>query len=383
MVAFPISLPGVGEISPESLLGAVAAAGVSPIGVLADVAAALPESLRGPDATPSVPTGASDVSRGDALAYTALATVPRVVENFGPRAGGVAVGDDAFAVTEAYADPASGFGAVQLRSLSDDRSVFVLGDTDFGSLADVVADLNLARTQVASPAFAAVVADAVAAAAMEGREVVFAGASLGGALAQVAGYETAEALLAVPQGVAEDRVTVFGVDPLGGRDATEGLNGGRLDTAVLERMNALNIRTEDDIVSRTGSHLGDTLSFPAVDADGNPVLLSPAEAHVNFPSLLATLSSDALFAAGTRGDPGEIGGLALLANTFGAEVAGALAGLDLGGAFDQPGPPRLPGTGALDPSGQFFDLDADAGGDPDLRVALQGTAATADDLLIA
>jgi hypothetical protein len=148
------------------------------------------------------------------------------------------------------------------------------------------------------------VADARTAAVAGGREVVFTGASLGGALVQVGGYEAAEAILAAAPGYA-GRVTVFGVDSLGGRDATESLNGGRLDPAVLERMNALHIRTEGDVVSRVGSHLGDTISFQAVDAAGNPVLLSAREAHVNIPSLLATLSSDALFAAGARRARGD------------------------------------------------------------------------------
>lgn len=381
-VTFPITLPSVVDALAPTLRGAIDASGVSPIAVLADFAAALPGPLRGSDGTPSVPTGASDLSRADALAYTTLATVPRVVETFGPRVSEVVVGDDSFAAEEAYQDPLSGFSAVRLRSLSDNRAVFALNDTDSGSLADVVADLNLARPQVASPAFAAMVADAAAAAVAEGREVVFAGASLGGALAQVAGYETAELVLAAAPGYA-DRVTVFGVDALGGRDAADAINGGRLDPAVLERMNALNIRTEGDVVSRASSHLGDTITFRPVDAGGNPVLLSAAEAHVNFPSLLATLSSDDLFVAGTRGDPGEIGGLALVANSIAPELSAALADLSLGVAFDRPGPPRLPGTGAIDPGGQFFGLDADGDGDLDLRAVLQGAAANAGDLLIA
>jgi hypothetical protein len=338
--------------------------------------------LRGPDATPSVPMGSSELSRADALEFAKLAAMPRVVANLGSLAEAVLVGDDAFAVAKIYDDPLSGFDAVQLRSLTDDRVVFTLGDTDFGSLADVVADLNLGRPQVASPAFAAMVADAVGTAVGEGREVVFLGASLGGALAQVAGYETAEAILAASPLIAE-QVTVFGVDPLGGRDAAEWANGGRLDRAVLERMNALHIRTEADIVSLTSSHLGDVLSFGALGAAGNPVVLSAEEAHVNFPSLLATLSSDMLFAAGKRGDPGEIGGLALLANTFGPALSGVLADPDLAAVFDRAGPPRLPGTGSIDPTGQFFDLDEDANGVVDLRVVLHDTGAGGGDLLIA
>jgi hypothetical protein len=360
------------------LLDAVAS-GESPIAVLADVAEALPGPLRGPDATPSVPTGASDVPRADAFTYAALAGAPRLVEAVGPLATGIAVGGDTFVLAATYDDPATGFNAVQLRSLSDYRSVFAVDGTDFASLPDVVADLNLARPQAASPAFAAMVADASAAALAGGREVVFTGASLGGALVQVAGYETAEAILAASPRTA-DRVTVFSVDPLGGRDAAESLNGGVLDPAVLGRMNALNIRTEGDVVSRVSSHLGDTVTFRAVDSAGDPLVLSAEDAHVNFDSLLATLSSDALFAAGTRGDPGEVGGLTFLANAFGPVVSDVLlADPALAAAFGQPGPSGLPAGGVLDPAGRFFDFDADTDGDVDLRVLLGG----ANDLLIA
>ena len=381
MLNSPLPLPDLGSVSASSLLASFAS-GTSPIAVLADFAAVLPEPLRRPDATPSVPTGASEVSRADALTYATLTAVPRLLEVLGPQATGVVMGDEAFAVAETYEDVASGFHAVQLRSFSDGRTVFAVDDTDFGSVADIVADLDLARPQAASLAFAAMVADAGTVAAVEGQEVVFAGASLGGALVQVAGYETAEAIPAAVPGYA-GRVSVFGVDALGGRDAAESLNGGALDPAVLERMNALHVRTECDVVSRAGSHLGDTLTFQAVDSAGNPVLLSADEAHVNYESLLATLSSDALFAAGERGEPGEIGGLALLANAFGPRLSDAFADAVRDGLFGPPGPVELRGSGAFDPTGRFFDLDVDTDGDVDVRALLQSTTPAADALLIA
>ena len=381
MVTLSAFLPRA-EAALGPLLLNVLGPGAAPYDALADLAEALPGPLRGPDATPSVPTGASDVSRADAFTYAALAAVPRLVETLGPLASGVVVGGETFVLAKVYDDPATGFDAVQLRSLSDDRAVFAVDGTDRNSLQDVVADLDLARPQVASPAFAAMVADAGAAALADGREVVFTGASLGGALVQVAGYETAEAIRGASPGTA-DAVTVFGIDPLGGRDATEDLNGGALDPAVLERLNAFNIRTEGDIVSRVGSHLGDTLTLQAVNAAGEPVVLSAQQAHVNFESLFANLSSDVLFAEGTRGDPGEVGGLTLLANTFGPAVPELLAdpavAEALAGLLDRPAPPGLPGGGTLDPTGRFFDFDANRDGTADLRVLLGG----ASDLLIA
>lgn len=384
MVNIPLALPpsfDLGSVQLSPLLEAVAA-GAPPIAVLADFAAALPEPLRGPDDTPSLPTGASDASRAEALSYTTLAAVPRLVDVLGPRATGIVVGGEAFAVAETYEDAATGFHAVQLRSFSDGRAVFALDDTNFESLADVVADLDLARPQASSPAFAAMVADAEAAVAAEGREVAFVGASLGGALAQVAGYETAEAVLAAaPDYVGT--VEVFGVDPLGGRDAAESLNGGALEPVVLGRLDALHVRTEGDIVSRVGSHLGDTITFQAVDAEGNPVVLTADEAHVNLESLFTNLSSDALFAAGERGDPGEIGGLALLANAVGPGVSDAFADAVRNGLIGPPPPVELRGSGTFDPAGRFFDLDADLDGDVDVRAVLDGATPGADDLLIA
>lgn len=361
------------------------ASGASPYAVLEDLAQALPEPLQGPDATGSVPTGASELARADALTYAVLAGAPRLAEQLGPAATGLVVGDDAFALVETYTDPVTGFNAVQLRSLTDDRAVFAVDGTDSGSLPDVVAGLNLARPQVASPAFADMVADAAEAAIAGGRDLVFTGASLGGALAQVGGYEAAEAVLAASPGDAAGRVTVFTVDPLGGRDAAEDANGGRLDPAVLERMNALNIRTEGDIVSRIGSHLGDTLTLQAVDAAGNPVPLPAEDAHVNFDSLLANLTSEELWEAADRGPPAEIGGLTLLANAFGpalSRIAVGLDGLGSDGA-GEPGTAALPGGGAVDPTGRFFDLDADGDGSVDLRVALGGAVPGTGDYLMA
>ena len=149
-------------------------------------------------------------------------------------------------------------------------------------------------------------------------------------------------------------------------------------------MNALHIRTVGDIVSRVGSHLGDTLTFQAVDAAGQPVALSAQEAHVNLQSLSITLSSDALFAAGTRGDPGEVGGLTLLANTFGPGLPEILAdpalAEALAAAFARPGPPEPPFGGSLDPTGGSFNLDPNRDGEVRSARAARGRRRSADRL---
>ena len=63
--------------------------GESPIALLADIAAALPEPLRRPDATPSVPTGASDVERADAFGLSHLGNDGGWTRVAVPMAGGL------------------------------------------------------------------------------------------------------------------------------------------------------------------------------------------------------------------------------------------------------------------------------------------------------
>jgi hypothetical protein len=335
----------------------------------------------GPDKSGAVATGASALSRQDAFTDAALAAMPRVAESLGPTVGGVIVGGEVFRLVARYEDPATGLSAVQLRSTAEAQTVFAIDGSANGSLADVATDIDFGRPQASSTAFAEMVAAARHAALLEGQAVTFTGASLGGSLAQVAGYETAEATAAA--GAAHPgRVTVVTVDALGGRDPAESLNGGRLDPAVLADINALNIRTEGDIVSRIGSHIGDTLTFQPVNRAGQPVALEPRDAHVNVESLFTTLGSDALYAAGVRGAPQEIGLLSAAANAVGpiaAEVYDELGGL--GVVHDKPEPPRLPGVAGYDPTGRFFNVDANADGAVDLRVFFAGTVPGTADLL--
>ena len=152
------------------------------------------------------------------------------------------------------------------------------------------------------------------------------------------------------------------------RDAAEALNGGALDPTVLNVINALNIRTEGDLISRIGSHVGETLSFQAVDADGNPIAVTAADAHVNVVSLLRTLPDPTLFNAGVRGAPEEVSGFALVANALGRGIAdGYLAG----GERDDPNalvPLQVPGEAALVNNNTLYRLDADSNGTLDLAV---------------
>jgi hypothetical protein len=355
--------------------------GQDPIDVIASPGAVDVLPALGPDKSGAVATAASTLAREDAFTDAALAAMPRIAEALGPNVTGVIVGDEVFRLVARYEDPATGLSAVQLRSTTEAEAVFAIDGSHNGSVADVAADVNLGRPQTNSAAFTTMVDAARHAALAEGQSVVFTGASLGGSIAQVAGYETAEATAAA--GTAHPgRVTVFTVDALGGRDAAEGLNGGGLNPAVLADINALNIRTEGDIVSRIGSPIGDTLTFQPVNRAGQPVELAARDAHVNVESLFTTLGNDALYAAGVRGAPEEIGLLTAVANAAGpiaAEVFDELGGL--GVVHNRPEPPRLPGVAGYDPTGRFFNVDADANGAVDLRVFFAGTVPGATDLL--
>ena len=100
---------------------------------------------------------------------------------------------------------------------------------EVGSDPDTLAALSLGRTQAASPEFARMLGDARDAALLDGHGLVFVGPSLGGALAQVAAYETAETLLAAGANPGTGSIRLLTVNSLGGRDAAESLNGGTLD----------------------------------------------------------------------------------------------------------------------------------------------------------
>ena len=199
---------------------------------LAALAERLPYGLGRPDATGEVPTGSAAVGREEAAVLASLAAVPRVVEALGPDSALVQVQGVTFAVGSRYDDPVSGFSAVRLDPLAGGGAVFAVDGLEVGSRADEVAAATLGRLQVESPAFAAMIVDATAAGLLDDAPVRFAGASLGGAVAQVAAYEAAQALLAAGQSGA-DEVQLVTVDPLGGRDAAEAVNGGALDPAAL------------------------------------------------------------------------------------------------------------------------------------------------------
>jgi len=346
---------------------------------IAAVVELLPGDFGKPDATGEVPTGGADVGREQAAVAAGLAAVPRIVEALGPDAQTVDVGGKSFAVSERYEDPSSGLSAVRLTPLGGGAEVYAVDGTQSGSRADQVAGATLGRLQVESAAFTEMTQDAAQVGLEQGRPALFVGASLGGAVAQVAAYETAETLRDAQLGFDTGAVQLVTVDALGGRDAAEAINGGALDPAALALITALNLRTEGDVVSRIGSHIGATLTLPALDAQGNEVQLDAADAHVNVVSLLQNLGNDELFAAGVLGAPSEVSGLAAVSNA----VADELIHLWLASGphvDDSPGELRLPGTASFDLTGTLWSLDADDNGTVDIAVQLS-TPANPDFLL--
>ena len=344
---------------------------------LAALADRLPAGLACPDATGEATTPRLDLPREELAVAAALGAAPRIVAALGPQAETVAARGETFVITTRYDDPETGFSALRLTSLEDGSEVFAVDGLEVGSAADGVAALTLGRLQVGSEAFRAMVADAAALGAA-GEAVLFTGPSLGGAVAQVAAYETAESLLAAGAPGAVQLVTV---DALGGVDAARALNGGTLEPEVLAQIEALNIRTEGDIVSRIGSHIGPTLTLPGRDAAGEVVTLTAAEAHVNEVSLLWNFSTDVVFATGVEGPPAEIGGFAAASNAAADELVALW--LASGAEADAtPLPLQIRGETALDADRTTWSLDADRDGSVDIAVGLSSPLDPGRDALV-
>jgi hypothetical protein len=342
--------------------------GIDTLDSASQIAALFPGSLSGPDSTGEVPTGGFAIGRAEAALGASLAAAPRVVEALGETAVTVELPGASYAIVERYVDPASGFSALQLRPAAGGPAVFAIDGLEVGSRPDSVAAATLGRLQLESDAFREMVGDAFQFAFGFGVPARFVGASLGGAVAQAAAYETAEALAAAGP-YQTGAVRLVTVDALGGRDATEAINGGSLDPQALRLIEGLNLRDDGDLISRIGSHIGATLTLPTLDAEGNRVQLAPADAHVNVVSLLQVLRSDALYAQGVLGAPAEISGFAALSNPVSRQVVDAWRA---SGEVDDPTPGRLqiPGDASFDASGTVYSLDADSDGQVDLAVTL-------------
>ena len=376
-MAFPFSC----DLS--DLPGLLDGRGLGGLDELAALAARFPAPFAGPDATGEVPTGGGalpDFGREELAVAASLAAAPRIAAALGPQAQTFLLRGEAFTIAERYEDPETGFSALRLTPAAPVAEIFAIDGLQVGSTADAVAAATLGRLQVDSDVFRAMIQDAANLGAAGG-EVAFVGPSLGGAMAQVAAYETAEALLAAGAAPGFGDVQLVTVDPLGGADAARSINAGALDPAALAVIEALNLRTEGDLVSRIGSQIGPTLTLPGRDAAGQVVTLTPAEAHVNAVSLLRNLSDDSFFATGVPGAPAEISGFAAASNAA-ADEAITLWRV-LGETEDaRPSPLQIRGNAALDPTRTIWSLDADADGGVDLAVALSSALDPARDDLV-
>lgn len=340
---------------------------------VASFAATLPTRYAQPDATGEVPTGASTIGREEAATAAILAATPRVVHALGADAATVDLRGHSYDVIQRYEDPVSGFSALRLHPEGGGAEVFAIDGLQVGSHADDVASATLGRLQVDSAAFRALVIDADTYAIQTGGPVLVTGASLGGGMAEVAAYEISEGLVASRKPFATGAVHLVTVDALGGRDATESINGGHLDPAALKLIDALGVRDDGDIVSRIGSHIGDTVTFPTYDATGHRVQLGAEAAHVDVISLMQVLSSDALFAQGVRGQPAEISGFAAASNALSDSVIRAYLA---SGAHDPATQTKLqvPGIASFDATRTAYSLDANSDGAIDLVVHLSHPA---------
>lgn len=343
------------------------------------LAATLPLPWSRPDSTGEVRTGSATIGREEAATAASIAAAPRIVDALGPDATTVELRGHVYDIVERYESDVTGFSALHLHDRNGGLEVFAIDGLQVGSRADQVASATLGRLVVESAEFRDMVGDADAYAVATGRPVLVTGASLGGAIAEVAAYEIAEGLTAVAgKRFATGAVHLVTVDALGGRDAAEDINGGRLDPRALNLINALNLRDDGDLVSRIGSHIGGTITFPTLDATGQRVQLDPEEAHVNVVSLFQVLNSDALFAQGVRGAPAEISGFAAASNALSDELISAYLKSE---ETDPDAPHKLevPGNKGFDATRTLYSVDADANGTVDIAVRLSQPAPSSVD----
>jgi hypothetical protein len=338
---------------------------------IAGLAESLPFGLGDPDSTGEVRIASSLLTRQEFLIGASLSAAPRIIDALGAdNVVSVDVAGASYAYYKSYEDPVSGFSAVRLSGYAFGAEVFAIDGLQVGSRADEIAAGTLGRIQVESDAFRQMIDEAVSVGLQQGRPVLFVGPSLGGAIAQVAAYETAEAYVRADVGFGPFAVQLITIDPLGGRDAAEAINGGTLDARALGLIAGLNIRTEGDVVSRIGSHIGSTWTLPALDANGNVVQLDAADAHVNIVSLLQNISDDTLFSRGREGAPAEISGFAAASNAASDAAIDAYLASDPSGETT-PSRLQVPGNASFDPTGTVYSLDADENGTVDIAVQLR------------
>lgn len=160
-------------------------------------------------------------------------------------------------------DPSTGFKAAIYRPTSAARAgqpaVVAIGGTQTGK--DVLADLNWGVAQAKSPAYERLLARVQEELKNETRPVAVTGHSLGGGLAQIFGYDLARALKANERSGDLARFRVVSWNGFGAREALQKLK--RWNAADAEGLPITSYFHPDDVVSKLGTHLGQTLSIRA------------------------------------------------------------------------------------------------------------------------
>lgn len=165
-------------------------------------------------------------------------------------------------------DPATGFKAAIYKPTSAARAgqpaVVAIGGTQTGK--DVIADLNWGVAQAKSKAYERLLAHVQEELKDPSRPVAITGHSLGGGLAQIFGYDLARALKASGRGQDAGRFRVVSWNGFGAREALQKLK--RWNAAEAEGLPITSYFHPDDLVSKLGTHLGQTIAIQA--RAGNP-----------------------------------------------------------------------------------------------------------------
>ncbi|RZA00500.1 MAG: hypothetical protein EOP11_18255, partial [Proteobacteria bacterium] len=168
-----------------------------------------------------------------------------------------------YEITFLLTDPATGFKAAIYRPTSAARAenptLVAIGGTQTGK--DILADLNWGVAQAKSPAYEKLLARVQAELANESRPVAITGHSLGGGLAQIFGYDLARVLKENSRPRDLKRFRVVSWNGFGAKEALEKL--GRYHAGEARDLPITSYFHPDDLVSKLGTHLGETISIRA------------------------------------------------------------------------------------------------------------------------
>ncbi|RZA05899.1 MAG: hypothetical protein EOP11_11675, partial [Proteobacteria bacterium] len=168
-----------------------------------------------------------------------------------------------YEVTFLLTDPATGFKAAIYRPTSAARAgqpaLVAIGGTQ--TAKDVLADLNWGVAQARSKAYEKLLARVGRELKDEARPIAITGHSLGGGLSQMLGHDLARALKKTGRTADLKRFRVVSWNGFGGKEALEKL--GRFDAESAKDLPITSYFHPDDVVSKLGTHLGETIAIRA------------------------------------------------------------------------------------------------------------------------